>query len=103
MMDKGSILAVWRCSILGWASCASAPRASTPLCESKAGPASAHRSHSRGLGQALWMENYMNAKSHLSRHLLPLEQAAQVRPSDRIRVLIVDDHGVVRSGLAAFL
>jgi len=45
----------------------------------------------------------MNAKSHLSRHLLPLEQTAHGHTSDRIRVLIVDDHGVVRRGLAAFL
>src|SRR4051794_34940280 len=49
------------------------------------------------------MENHMNERHHLSRHRLPIEQAAPVYPADRIRVLIVDDHGVVRSGLAAFL
>src|SRR4051812_8436344 len=49
------------------------------------------------------MENQMNAKSSLPRQRLPIDGAAHVHVSDRIRVLIVDDHGVVRSGLAAFL
>jgi len=43
----------------------------------------------------------MNTKNFLPP--LPFEPVAHIPTSDRIRVLIVDDHGVVRSGLAAFL
>src|ERR671924_677611 len=48
------------------------------------------------------MEDQPSAKSSFPRHPLPFQGVVHMS-KNRIRVLIVDDHGVVRSGLAAFL
>src|SRR6266496_6590502 len=49
------------------------------------------------------MEKHMSSKGRLHNNPLPFQGAMHMNESGAIRVLIVDDHAVVRSGLAAFL
>src|SRR6478672_6244401 len=49
------------------------------------------------------MEKYMSDMGRLSNHRWPFQGAVAMSDLGAIRVLIVDDHAVVRSGLAAFL
>ena len=49
------------------------------------------------------MEKHMSAKGRLLNNPWPLHGAVHMSEAGAIRVLIVDDHTVVRSGLAAFL
>src|SRR6476620_863466 len=49
------------------------------------------------------MEKHMSAKGRLLNNPWPLHGAVHMSEAGAIRVLIVDDHAVVRSGLAAFL
>src|SRR5262245_19655898 len=99
----GSIQPMSRWSTWGWASCASAPRRSAQHCRSKVGLAMARRSWLSGHKEVLPIETNGSAKGRFLHRRLCIEEVVDMSEPNRVRVLIVDDHAVVRSGLGAFL